>query len=585
VELVFYVTDAAGASYNYEIRELRAAQYNPIYVYSRDLIWQYIGEGEVLATRSAPTSTGWHHHRLSSSFLTNWYSSGSDGIHFALGLMDIGDNDDEFIFDGAGSSREPYIIVTYELPDTSNGITKGDIDNDGDVDLADAILVLQVIVGLNPAGLDLDGDVNNDGKIGVEESIYTLQFISGLRQSPLVDNDNDGYTENQGDCNDYDISVYPGATEICGDGVDQDCNGADISCPSTWYKDSDGDGYSDGITKTQVTRPTGYYLASELTAITGDCNDGNSTIYPGATEICGDGVDQDCDGSDRACGEPSLFKLTTSSRNEDRPSWSPDGSKVVYCEFDTISSTRKNEWIWTINSSGGTPTKVAMTYPNMLDEFCRSPFWGPSNQIVFEAAWGTSTIYKVNSSGGAVTRIAGPGDDGGNIRIASDPTWDHSGSDNIAFIGKSQTNVDNLYIIKSDGSGLRKITNFTGGEQINDVAFSPNGTKLLFSKEDSGGFNIWTIDISSGSQTQLTSNSGVNGTCSWSPDGTKIVFTSNRDGNFEIYIMSNTGGDVKRLTSNSAFDWYPEWSPDGSKIAFSSDRDGSDDIWVISNFY
>ena len=55
------------------------------------------------------------------------------------------------------------------------------------------------------------------------------------------DNDQDGYTESQGDCNDSDASIHPGATEICGDNIDQDCDGSDMSCEGdasiigTWY--------------------------------------------------------------------------------------------------------------------------------------------------------------------------------------------------------------------------------------------------------------------------------------------------------------------------------------------------------------
>jgi hypothetical protein len=51
-----------------------------------------------------------------------------------------------------------------------------------------------------------------------------------------VDNDGDGFSENQGDCNDANVTIRPGATEVCGDGIDQDCSGVDLACtppPST----------------------------------------------------------------------------------------------------------------------------------------------------------------------------------------------------------------------------------------------------------------------------------------------------------------------------------------------------------------
>ena len=98
------------------------------------------------------------------------------------------------------------------------------------------------------------------------------------------DNDGDGVTVAQGDCNDNDNTVYPGAVEICGDGIDQDCDGSDLACgPDPKDVDDDGDGYSENQ---------------------GDCNDSDRGIYPGATEICEDGIDQDCDGSDMPCMDP-----------------------------------------------------------------------------------------------------------------------------------------------------------------------------------------------------------------------------------------------------------------------------------------
>ena len=85
---------------------------------------------------------------------------------------------------------------------------------------------------------------------------------------------------------------------------------------STWYKDADGDGYSDGTTLLAAERPTGYYRSSELTAMTGDCDDSDDTAHPGGTEVDADGIDQDCNGFEIS-GPPELVYDWSSDRCED----------------------------------------------------------------------------------------------------------------------------------------------------------------------------------------------------------------------------------------------------------------------------
>jgi hypothetical protein len=97
------------------------------------------------------------------------------------------------------------------------------------------------------------------------------------------DGDGDGYAAVDGDCDDGNAAIHPQAEEICGDGIDQNCDGSDASCADS--QDADGDGF---------------------TADAGDCDDGNAGIYPGAEDICGDGVDQDCDGADASCTDPTV---------------------------------------------------------------------------------------------------------------------------------------------------------------------------------------------------------------------------------------------------------------------------------------
>ncbi len=70
-------------------------------------------------------------------------------------------------------------FAPFEIPIVETVL--GDLSADGNVDLTDAILVLQIISGMNPAGFQLHADVNGDSKTGMMEAFYILHKISGLR--------------------------------------------------------------------------------------------------------------------------------------------------------------------------------------------------------------------------------------------------------------------------------------------------------------------------------------------------------------------------------------------------------------------
>ena len=67
-----------------------------------------------------------------------------------------------------------------------------------------------------------------------EEAVIKLEdsyYVIPDQNRPDVDNDQDGYSENQGDCDDTNPAIHPGGIETCGDGIDQNCDGSDMGCP------------------------------------------------------------------------------------------------------------------------------------------------------------------------------------------------------------------------------------------------------------------------------------------------------------------------------------------------------------------
>ena len=104
----------------------------------------------------------------------------------------------------------------------------------------------------------------------------------------ITDVDGDGYSEEDGDCDDENGSIHPGEEEIC-DGLDNNCSGdIDEGVKTVYYADGDGDGFgNNAYTEEACSAPAGYVPNGN------DCDDENASVYPSASEIC-DGFDNNC---------------------------------------------------------------------------------------------------------------------------------------------------------------------------------------------------------------------------------------------------------------------------------------------------
>ena len=196
---------------------------------------------------------------------------------------------------------------------------------------------------VNPGANEVCDGLDNDCNGGIDE---------GLAATFYVDSDGDGfgssassveactqpsgYASNDADCDDGAAAAFPGGTESC-DGLDNDCNGSvDDGVGSTWYTDSDGDGYgASGTGQQACTQPSGA-VADDT-----DCNDTAPDISPAATELC-DGIDNDCDATTSETGTVSFTDasgavtaatstFSGSSSSPAAPTLTSDGT-VTFCD-------------------------------------------------------------------------------------------------------------------------------------------------------------------------------------------------------------------------------------------------------------
>ena len=187
--------------------------------------------------------------------------------------------------DGYGDSG----VVTFSCSRPT-----GHVDQGGDCDDSDSAAAPDLDELCDSIDNDCDGDVDEDS--AVDAPTWYLDADAdgyGLDSSTLVQcYTPSGYAALGGECDDTDAAVNPAATEVC-DGIDNDCegtaDGSDATDASTYYADLDGDSYGDPTnTQTACTQPSGHVVDST------DCDDGNASVYLGATEVCGDGEINDC---------------------------------------------------------------------------------------------------------------------------------------------------------------------------------------------------------------------------------------------------------------------------------------------------
>lgn len=163
------------------------------------------------------------------------------------------------------------------------------------------------------------------------------------------------------------------------------------------------------------------------------------------------------------------------------------------------------------------------------------------------------------------------------------PTWSPDGK-SIAFSGIANSGTSDLYRIDRQIGSVEKLTNdvYADGE----LDWSPDGTWIVFSS-DRGPFgdhrrgkthaNLYLLDLTTGEIVFLTYGDWLDIAPTWSPDGSRILFSSDRGGAFDLYVVDLSGAG-RKLTNVSTGILSAQWWPDGESIVFTA-FDGGQQIY------
>ena len=255
------------------------------------------------------------------------------------------------------------------------------------------------------------------------------------------------------------------------------------------------------------------------------------------------------------------------------PSWSPDGSKVVYRR---IEQTLSNIYV--------TDTVTDTSYPVTDDEYLDlDPVWSPDGSFIYFSSYrgGGLNIWRIPVSsegrpqGVAEQMTTGAGDD---LQLTLSPDGRA-----LAFaVLRLNSDLWTLPVDPDTGqaAGPAEALIATTREDSRG-SWSADGTMLAFNSDRSGEMNLWLMDLTDGSSKQVTRGPGGDYQPQFSPDGGSLVFFSARAGNNDIWSLDLSNGQLTQLTSQAGLDMNPFYSPDGQWIAYQSDADGRLEVWLM----
>lgn len=270
-------------------------------------------------------------------------------------------------------------------------------------------------------------------------------------------------------------------------------------------------------------------------------------------------VVQDEDGNLRGINP---VQITFDEGDKSKPSFSPDGTKLIYSGYNSGRSSNGiplEDDIWLLDLSQPNPKPVDISLRANNDWYAA---WSPDGEkIAFTSYYRedkTPQLFLMNADGSNQTRLS---DQWAELYA----TWTPNG-EFLLFV-QSISGVDVLYMRDKfslfDESRYFDRSTVEGRlGLVSEPNMSLDGKLIAYTRTTGSKRNIYVAPFAErgGGVTQLT-DSGSDYAPFWSPDGSMLLFTSERDGNAEIYVMDIARNQVFNLTSYPSQERDAAWQP------------------------
>jgi TolB protein len=254
-----------------------------------------------------------------------------------------------------------------------------------------------------------------------------------------------------------------------------------------------------------------------------------------------------------------LRRITRGRAWERFPSWSPDGRWIAYISDRSRPGNEGSYEIYVMRPNGTGLRRL--TRDRWIDDQLA---WSPDGRqlaFVSSRAGGRFGISVINADGTGFRRLTHDGE--------ALPAWSPDGT-TIAYerfnprLGTSGTHE--LWLMSPDGSNQRQLTfppQADTGPDADDYMpeWSPSGEELAFARRYRGRTDIYAIRADGSGLRRLTRQAGQHTWPAWSPDGRRIAFVTALGRKRALYSMDVHGSHLKRLAAGGIEYAYPDWQP------------------------